>query len=240
MEFDTKNLKQEVFIDIKNNIKIKNILIKYNIPKSTLYYWLKQDKKILAKLRSEGINTMMRKVQSLMLLLNIKSKQKLIKSEPVKKDESAYYVNKLKRLFNQDLPNKYWVSDVTELKISRNKFCLCVILDLFSRKVVAYRLLTQNNTSLTINTFKAAYENRNRPAGLSFHSDQGANYTAYEFKDLLRLLKVEQSFSHKGNPYDIKGIGIEPLICRLDPADKLGNKVLYLFPKPLVLYLNLP
>ena len=61
-----------------------------------------------------------------MLLLNIKSKQKLIKSEPVKKDESAYYVNKLKRLFNQDEPNKYWVSDVTELKISRNKFYLCV------------------------------------------------------------------------------------------------------------------
>ncbi|MBQ9790699.1 MAG: IS3 family transposase [Clostridia bacterium] len=314
MKIDIKNLKQNVIIDIKNNIKIKTILNKYNLPKSTLYYWLKQGKdisdyykkksvtyqdyeklkkerdrlslelqifkdlhcftdattkeketaiskfvgkypikamcrlleipkgtvynyllrktkvtqyqvrdeelkqeiyrvfkeseerfgakKILAKLRSEGINTTMKKVQSLMLLLNIKSKQKLIKSEPAKKDESAYYVNKLKRLFNQDAPNKYWVSDVTELKISKNKFYLCVILDLFSRKVIAYRLSTQNNTSLTINTFKDAYENRNRPAGLSFHSDQGSNYTAYEFKDLLRLLKVEQSFSHKGNPYD--------------------------------------
>lgn len=159
-------------------------------------------KKILAKLRSEGINTTLKKVQSLMLLLNIKSKQKLIKSESVKKDESVYYVNKLKRLFNQDEPNKYWVSDVTELKIRKNKFYLCVILDLFSRKVVAYRLSTRNNTQLTINTFKDAYENRNRPKELSFHSDQGANYTAYEFKDLLRFLKVEQSFSHKGNPYD--------------------------------------
>lgn len=159
-------------------------------------------KKILVKLRCEGINTTLKKVQSLMLLLNIKSKQKLIKSESVKKDESVYYVNKLKRLFNQDEPNKYWVSDVTELKIRKNKFYLCVILDLFSRKVVAYRLSTRNNTQLTINTFKDAYENRNRPKELSFHSDQGANYTAYEFKDLLRFLKVEQSFSHKGNPYD--------------------------------------
>ena len=306
--------KDKILVDIKNNVSINTILENYNVPKSTLYYWIKQDKeisdyykkksityhdyeklkkerdrlllemqifkdlhcftdattkekevaiskfvgkypikamcrlleipkgtvynyllrktkvtqyqirdeelkqeiyrvfkeseerfgakKILAKLRSEGINTTMKKVRSLMLLLNIKSKQKLIKSEPVKKEESVYYVNKLKRLFHQDEPNKYWVSDVTELKISKNKFFLCVVLDLFSRKVVAYRLSTQNNTSLTINTFKDAYENRNRPTGLSFHSDQGANYTAYEFKDLLRLLKVEQSFSHKGNPYD--------------------------------------
>lgn len=137
-----------------------------------------------------------------MLLLNIKSRQKLNKSEPAKKEESIYYVNKLKRIFNQDIPNKYWVGDVTELKIGKNKFYLCVILDLFSRKVVGYRLSTQNNTNLTINTFKDAFESRNKPIGLFFHSDQGSNYTAYEFKDLLRFLKVEQSFSHKGNPYD--------------------------------------
>lgn len=159
-------------------------------------------KKILAKLKSFGVNTTLKKVQSLMFLLNIKSRQKLNKSEPAKKEESIYYVNKLKRLFNQDEPNKYWVSDITELKIGKNKFYLCVILDLFSRKVVGYRLSTQNNTNLTINTFKDAFETRNKPIGLSFHSDQGSNYTAYEFKDLLRFLNVEQSFFHKGNPYD--------------------------------------
>lgn len=159
-------------------------------------------KKILAKLKSMEINTTLKKVQSLMSLLNIKSIQRLNKAEPIKKEESTYYVNKLKRLFNQNKPNKYWVGDVTELKIDKNKFYLCVILDLFSRKVVGYRLSTQNNTNLTINTFKDAFENRNKPTGLSFHSDQGSNYTAYKFKGLLRFLKVEQSFSHKGNPYD--------------------------------------
>lgn len=37
---------------------------------------------------------------------------------------------------------------------------------------------------------------------MTFHSDQGSNYTAYEFRELLRLFKVNQSFSKAGNPYD--------------------------------------
>lgn len=73
---------------------------------------------------------------------------------------------------------------------------------MFSRKVIAYRLACQNNLQLIINTFKDAYEQRNRPQNLSFHSDQGTNYTAFEFRDLLRSLKINQSFSKAGNPYD--------------------------------------
>lgn len=159
-------------------------------------------RKIFAKLKSEGIKTSINKVQNLMKLLNLKSKQCLRKSEPQTTDNSQYYTNKLNRVFKQTAPNKYWVSDITEVKLGRNKFFLCVILDLFSRKVIAYRLSCQNNTQLTINTFKDAFESRNRPAGLSFHSDQGANYTSFEFRDLLRSLKVSQSFSKSGNPYD--------------------------------------
>lgn len=159
-------------------------------------------KKICIKLKAEGVNTTIFKVQSLMKLLNLSSKQRIRKSEMSKIDNSTYYVNKLKREFNQTSPNKYWVGDVTEVRVKRNKFYLCVILDLFSRKVIAYRLSSQNNTQLTINTFKDAYECRNRPRELSFHSDQGANYTAFEFRDLLHSLKVNQSFSKTGNPYD--------------------------------------
>lgn len=160
-------------------------------------------KKIWIKLKTEGNLVSLNKVQNLMKELDIHSKQRLRKSEhSIKNDNSQYYVNKLKRIFNQDRPNKYWVSDVTELRVKSSKFYLCVILDLFSRKVIAYRLSSQNNTQLTIKTFKDAFEDRNRPEELSFHSDQGCNYTSWEFRELLRVLKVNQSFSNKGNPYD--------------------------------------
>lgn len=159
-------------------------------------------KKIWIKLRETGFNTSLNKVQNLMKLLNIKSKQTIRKNEEKRNDNSQYYVNKLKRVLNQTEPNKYWVSDVTEVRVHTSRFYLCVILDLFSRKVIAYRISSQNNTQLTINTFKDAYESRNRPTELSFYSDQGANYTAYEFRSLLHSLKVNQSFSKSGNPYD--------------------------------------
>ena len=73
---------------------------------------------------------------------------------------------------------------------------------MFSRKVIAYRLSSQNNTSLVINTFKDAYESRKQLTDLTFHSDQGTNYRCQEFRDLLYSLKIKQSFSGKGNPYD--------------------------------------
>ena len=79
-------------------------------------------KKTEAKLRANGINTTLHKVQTLMKLLNIKSTQQINKIEESRKDNSQYYVNKLKRLFNQVAPYKYWASDITEIRVRRNKF----------------------------------------------------------------------------------------------------------------------
>ena len=81
----------------------------------------------------------------------------------------------------QSRPNSFWVGDVTEVKINSAKFYICTVIDLFSRKIVGYRLFSQNNNKLTVNTFKDAYESRERPKGLTFHSDQGSNYTSNEF-----------------------------------------------------------
>lgn len=54
-------------------------------------------KKICIKLNTEGVNTTIFKVQSLMKLLNLSSKQRLRKTEMSNIDSSTYYVNKLKR-----------------------------------------------------------------------------------------------------------------------------------------------
>ena len=51
-------------------------------------------------------------------------------------------------------------------------------------------------------TFKKAYEKRNSPYGLMFHSDRGAQYTAFSFRQSLDSLNVVQSFSKKGYPFD--------------------------------------
>ena len=132
---------------------------------------------------------------------------KVVMKKPNRRDKDTtpkniFRNNLLKKQFFQDKPNKVWVSDFTEIKINRAKFYLCVILDLFSRKVLAYRLSIRLNSNLALLTFKDAYQNRGEPNDLLFHSDQGAQYTSIEFMNTLKALKIKQSFSNPGNPYD--------------------------------------
>ena len=89
------------------------------------------------------------------------------------KDQRA---NKKTNLIQQDFsasePNLRWVGDITEFYILDKKFYICAILDLFSRKVGAYKISNKQTTQLTTATLKAAYANRGNPENLIFHSDQ--------------------------------------------------------------------
>lgn len=52
-------------------------------------------------------------------------------------------------------------------------------------------------------TFKKAYDKRNRPSRLMFHSIRGSQYTAFSFGQLLDSPNIVQSFSKKGYHFDI-------------------------------------
>lgn len=88
------------------------------------------------------------------------------------------------------------------VKVSDQYYYICVILDLFSRKVLSYRISNTIDTALSLTTFDDAFQQRQQPNNLMFHSDQGSQYTAFVFRQHLRELKVKQSFSTPGNPYD--------------------------------------
>lgn len=106
-----------------------------------------------------------------------------------------YYPNKLKRNFLTDAPNMVWVSDITYAKVGFDFMYLCVVIDLYSRKIVAYRISEYITTKLVSNTFLDAFNSRGKPEFLTFHSDQGSQYTSLEFCMLLKEHNVTQSFS---------------------------------------------
>ena len=110
--------------------------------------------------------------------------------------------NHLHQQFNQNAPNLVWVSDITYIRVGSKWYYLCVILDLFSRKVIAWNISGKSDAKLVIDTFKKAYSARKCPSGLMFHSDRGSQYTATSFRQLLDSLDVVQSFSKKGYPFD--------------------------------------
>jgi transposase InsO family protein len=91
---------------------------------------------------------------------------------------------------------------MTYILVGNNDCYICVIIELFSRKILAFEVSYHNNTDLALLTMKKAFEERMRPTNLTFHSDQGSAYTSYRFRKYLRENGVKSSFSNPGTPYD--------------------------------------
>ena len=141
-------------------------------------------------------------VADLMREMGLSSVRSTAKQDYLKLREPEKKKNILRQQFSTDKPNQIWVSDVTCFKLENRYLYICVILDLFSRKVVAYKVSRKNSTQLITATFKMAYELRKPEAGLIFHSDCGAQYTSHRFQQLLHEQKCIQSFSNSGKPHD--------------------------------------
>ena len=158
--------------------------------------------KIAAVLADRGVRTSPKYVAELMREMGLQSVSIYSKRDYQKSERRVKKQNMLQRQFKVDEPNCVWVSDITCFKVNGKYLYICVILDLFSRKVVAHRVSPKNSTYLVTSTFRQAYRNRNEPQQLMFHSDQGPQYTSNTFRKLLRMNKVVQSFSKSGRPHD--------------------------------------
>lgn len=159
-------------------------------------------KKIRVIMMTQGYTISPERISRLMKEMGLvcTSAQKGIRYNFVPK--GRYYRNRLKREFQQEHPNQAWVSDITMLYVNYERYYLCVIIDLFSRKVIAHEIDNNQEAPIVEKAFQVAYQVRGPSKGLLFHSDQGGQYTAYKFRKLLRTLGVKQSFSAPGCPYD--------------------------------------
>ena len=159
-------------------------------------------KPIHHKLSEMGYHVSEKRIARIMKELGLEVAKPMYKAEHQKPLPRAYFKNLLSRQFDQPAQNLIWISDITYEKVSDQYYYICVILDLFSRKVLSYRISNTIDTALSLTTFDDAFQQRQQPNNLMFYSDQGSQYTAFVFRQHLRELKVKQSFSTPGNPYD--------------------------------------
>ncbi len=123
-------------------------------------------------------------------------------SVPAKRSDNETCTNYLQQNFNQKAPNLVWVSDITYIKADGKWYYLCIVIDLYSRKIIAWHISANADVEPVITAFQKAYKKRNAPYGLMFHSDRGTQYTAFAFRQLLDSLNVVQSFFKQGCPFD--------------------------------------
>lgn len=108
--------------------------------------------------------------------------------------------NILKQQFTVSSPNIAWVCDETYFKFNEKWFYICIFVDLFSRKVVAYKISKTNSTQLTKSTMKMAFETRKPPEGLILHTDNSSNYISATFSKYLTDNGIVHSFSKGKKP----------------------------------------
>lgn len=153
-------------------------------------------------LRDYGINISVGRVYRLMKGMQL-PKMSTIKPKVLQTQESpSQCTNYLEQKFNPPEPNQVWVSDITYIKISSGFAYLCVIMDLFSRKIIAFRVHHRMDSSFVIQTLNNALETRKPQDSLLFHSDRGSQYTSHSFRRFCDENNIVQSFSKKGYPWD--------------------------------------
>jgi transposase InsO family protein len=144
-----------------------------------------------------------KKIQRVMLKYGLKPTYiKRIRPNSYKRIEANVKPNLVKRKFNTDSPNKLWTTDITFLIHNGKRLYLSTILDLYDRKVVSYKISRFNTNQLVVDTLNDAIAKRKDVHGLIIHSDQGFQYTSFEYKAICESNHIQISMSRKGTPID--------------------------------------
>ena len=144
-----------------------------------------------------------KKVKRIMNKYHIKPEYiRRIRPNVYKRIEENVKSNLVNRKFNVTEENNVWCTDITYLIFNNKRSYLSTIIDLYDRKVVSYKISKFNNNKLVIDTLNEALDKRKDVSNLIIHSDQGFQYTSFEYKAICESNNITISMSRKGTPID--------------------------------------
>jgi putative transposase len=94
-------------------------------------------------------------------------------------------------------PNQVWVGDLTYLRVERSWRYLAVVMDQYSRRVLAWSLSRRRTARVTCAVLTRAARRRGT-TGVIFHSDRGSEYMGAPFCAHVARLGFLQSASARG------------------------------------------
>jgi transposase InsO family protein/transposase-like protein len=109
----------------------------------------------------------------------------------------------VERRFARPQPDQLWVTDITEHPTREGKLYCCVVLDVFSRRVVGWSIDSHQATPLVTNALAMAINNR-RPTRdqTVIHSDHGSQFTSWAFTQRAKDSGLVPSMGTVGDAYD--------------------------------------
>jgi transposase InsO family protein len=157
--------------------------------------------KITKKLQQDGETISERTVGKYMREMGIKARW--IKPWTITTKDSDFskeLTNVLDREFTPCRPNAVWCSDITYIWTVAGFVYLTSVMDLYSRKIIAWTVSETLEVSCVIDTINKAKAKRSTDLPLIIHSDRGSQYVSKEYRKVTS--EMELSYSRKANPWD--------------------------------------
>jgi putative transposase len=155
-------------------------------------------RKLARMLKDEGYAVGRRHVGTLMRRMGI---------EPIYRKPRTSLPDKAHRIYPYLLsgvcierPNQGWACDITYLPMARGFVYLVAILDLYSRKVMAWRTSNTLSTDFCVEALQEALTRFGCPE--IFNTDQGSQFTAEAFTEILQAHGIRISMDGKGRWID--------------------------------------
>jgi len=110
--------------------------------------------------------------------------------------------NTLNRQFAVAAPNRVWAGDITYIWTAEGWLYLAVVLDLYSRRIIAWGMGSRLTQELATAALTMALEHRRPARGVVHHTDRGAQYAATHYRAVLAEHGLTASMSRRGNCWD--------------------------------------
>lgn len=154
-------------------------------------------RRVTAQLRREGWAVNRKRVQRRMRLLGLQAKIK-VKRRRTTNSEHPFrrHPNRVQEL-KVVRPDQVWVADITYIKLRQEFIYLAVIMDVFTRCIRGWQLGRNLDHTLTLTALDSALQ---YGAPEIHHSDQGLQYAASAYVDVLQQHQVQISMAEIGEP----------------------------------------
>jgi putative transposase len=145
-------------------------------------------------LATEGCKIGRRHVKTLMRRMGIEA---LYRRPRTTKPEPGHKIYPyLLRGLTVERPNQVWAMDITDIPMARGFVYLAVVLDWFSRRVLAWRLSITMEAQFCVEALEEAMARHGKPD--IFNTDQGSQFTGAAFTGALAANGIAISMDGKG------------------------------------------
>jgi putative transposase len=155
-------------------------------------------RKLTIELKNEGFTAGRRHVRTLMQRMGIEASYRKPRTSLAAR--GAYVYPYLLGGLAIERPNQVWSADITYLPMAHGFQYLVAILDVASRKVLAWRLSNTMTADFCVEALEEALTRHGPPE--IFNTDQGAQFTSDEWLDTLKAAGVQISMDGKGRWID--------------------------------------